>query len=181
MEKQVIWLFGLSGAGKTTISLELKKFFQQKNLPIVLLDGDEVRSTVNSDLGFSENDRKENIRRAAEIAKLLVNQNMFVIAAFITPTRAMREIVRKILQNQVELFFIDTSIEECIRRDVKGLYKKAQYNQISNFTGISDIFERPTNEYTRAIKTHQRTPSECANEILEYLISKNKVSDIDNL
>ncbi|MCX7729086.1 MAG: adenylyl-sulfate kinase [Bacteroidia bacterium] len=174
MKPKVIWLFGLSGAGKSTIAHELKKYFDNKNLTAIILDGDDVRNSVNNDLGFSEKDRKENIRRSAEMAKLLVSQNMWVIAAFITPKKEMRDSVKDILQNHVEIMFIDTPIEECIKRDVKGLYKAAMQNQIKNFTGISDSFEWPDNENVYIVHTTNKTPCDCVNEILKHLNLETK-------
>lgn len=170
MQKKVIWLFGLSGAGKSTIAQSIHKKLNQQNTVHLLLDGDEVRNTVNKDLGFSDQDRTENIRRAAEIAKLVSNQNIICICSFITPLLSLRNLVRDILKDDVELFFIDTPIEECIKRDVKGLYKKARNNEINNFTGISGKFEYPLlEESVISISTLGRNPDECAVEILNQL------------
>lgn len=170
MQSKVIWLFGLSGAGKSTIAQQLVKHLKSNHYPIVLLDGDEVRSSVNKDLGFSDEDRMENIRRSAEFAKLLIGQNMFVIAAFITPRKIMRDLVKQVLNDKVILFFIDTPLEECIKRDVKSLYKKATGNEIKDFTGIQSVFEIPENENVITISTLTKTPEECANEILEWIV-----------
>ncbi len=168
MTKKVIWLFGLSGAGKSTIATEMSRLLQQQNILHVRLDGDEIRSTLNSDLGFSEADRRENIRRAAEMAKILVQQNVLCICSFITPTRELRDKVRSVLQDNVVLILIDTAIEECARRDVKGLYKKAFNNEIPNFTGISAKFEYPDEEQDVVrIPTLNKTAEECAKSILE--------------
>ncbi|MEW6772580.1 MAG: adenylyl-sulfate kinase [Bacteroidota bacterium] len=172
MQSKVIWLFGLSGAGKSTIAQQLVKHLKSNHYPIVLLDGDEVRSSVNKDLGFSDEDRMENIRRSAEFAKLLIGQNMFVIAAFITPRKIMRDLVKQVLNDKVILFFIDTPLEECIKRDVKSLYKKATGNEIKDFTGIQSVFEIPENENVITISTINKSPEECANEILNYLTLK---------
>ncbi|GAB4454885.1 MAG: adenylyl-sulfate kinase [Bacteroidia bacterium] len=167
MQKRVIWLFGLSSAGKSTISQQLIKHFNNNHRPVVLLDGDEVRNSVNKDLGFSDNDRMENIRRSAEFARLLIGQNVSVIAAFITPRKSMRELVKQILGDDVLMVYINTPLEECIKRDVKGLYKKAAGNEIKDFTGIQSVFETPENENVITISTTNKTPEECANEILK--------------
>ncbi|GIV26618.1 MAG: adenylyl-sulfate kinase [Bacteroidia bacterium] len=173
MLKKVIWLFGLSGAGKSTIAQHISQLLSQKNITYVLLDGDEIRNTVNSDLGFSTDDRRENIRRSSEMAKLLSQQGIKCICSFITPTKELRDIVRKRLGNNVILFFIDTPIEECIKRDVKGLYKKAINQEVKNFTGISAAFEQPENENDVVrITTTGKTPDECAKEILDYILNK---------
>lgn len=170
MQKKVIWLFGLSGAGKSTIAQSINKMLKQQNIVHLLLDGDELRMGVNKDLGFSDQDRTENIRRAAEIAKIISSQNVVCVCSFITPLLSLRDLVRDILKNDAELFFIDTPIEECIKRDVKGLYKKAQNNEINNFTGISGKFEFPSSEErVISISTIGKSPEECAVEILNKL------------
>lgn len=170
MRKKAIWLFGLSGAGKSTIANILIKKLSEKNIPCVLLDGDELRDTVNKDLGYSDADRQENIRRAAEFAKLLCHQNIKCICAFITPFKSLRTLVKSILKEDVILFWIDAPIEECIKRDVKGLYKKALNNEIENFTGISSNFEYPVEEEgVWHINTSNKSAEECAHEILSIL------------
>lgn len=170
MQKKVLWLFGLSGAGKTSIALELKKFFDDKRMPAVILDGDVIRNKVNKDLGFSTQDRKENIRRSAEISNIITEQDVWVVAAFITPKKDMRELIQMILKDKVQLFFIDTDIEECIKRDVKGLYAKAIKHEIENFTGIQDSFEPPNDELNIIkIKTAGKSARDCAIEILNIL------------
>ncbi|HPQ09532.1 MAG TPA: adenylyl-sulfate kinase [Bacteroidia bacterium] len=174
-QKKVIWLFGLSGAGKTTIAKSLSKIFIQKNIQHLILDGDEIRNTVNKDLGFSNEDRKENIRRSAEFAKLVSQQDINCICAFITPLKMLRDIVRTTLSENVMIFYIDTPLEECAKRDVKGFYKKALNNEIPDFTGITANFEFPENEPdVIKISTANRTPDDCANEIFSF-IEKNKL------
>jgi len=179
-QKKVIWLFGLSGAGKTTIAKSLSKIFTQKNIQHLILDGDELRKTVNKDLGFSNEDRKENIRRSAEFAKLVSQQGIMCICAFITPMRMMRDLVKNILSENVMIFFIDTPLEECLKRDVKGLYKKALNNEIPDFTGITANFEFPENEPdVIKISTANKTPDDCAYEIFSYIerikLDKSKI------
>ncbi|MCZ2474604.1 adenylyl-sulfate kinase [Aquirufa ecclesiirivi] len=138
-----IWLLGLSGAGKSSISLELKKMFISKGLKCLVLDGDILRKGINSNLGFSEADRFENIRRAAEIAKLFLEEGYWVIVAMITPMEDMRTNSRQILQDQYVEVFIDTPIEVCMERDPKGLYQQVKEKQIKHFTGIDSPFEIP--------------------------------------
>ncbi len=173
MQKKVLWLFGLSGAGKTSIATAISKKISSQQFPHFILDGDELRETVNQDLGYSEEDRKENIRRAAEFAKLVVQQNMICISSFITPLKILRNLVKMTLNDNIILFFIDTPLEECIKRDVKGLYQKAQDQQISNFTGVSAKFEYPDeNENVIRISTLNKTSATCADEILAYFFNQ---------
>ena len=139
----VIWLFGLSGAGKTTISSLLKEKLEGDGFFTVALDGDVLREGLNKDLSFSEQDRRENIRRAAEFAKVLVKNNIITICSFITPLQENRASAAGIIGENYFEVFIQCPLSECIKRDVKGLYKKAKANQITNFTGISANFETP--------------------------------------
>lgn len=177
MKKKVIWLFGLSGAGKTTIAKCISKKLTEQNIIHILLDGDELRSTVNKDLGYSEHDRAENIRRSAELANLISQQGILCICSFITPLKVLRDSVKNILKKDVKLFYIDTPLEECIRRDVKGLYKEAKDNKIKDFTGISAKFEFPDNEDDIVkISTINKTPEECAEKILEHVFKNLEYS-----
>lgn len=143
-ECRVIWFTGLSGAGKTTLVTEYQKYLISKNINSRILDGDELRKGLNSGLGFTDNDRKENIRRAAEVAKLFSESNFIVLCSFITPKNDMRDLARSIVgdKNYFEIF-VECSLEECERRDVKGLYKKVRDAKITDFTGISSDFEIP--------------------------------------
>lgn len=170
MQKKVIWLFGLSGTGKSTIARSIITQLKSKKFNCLHLDGDELRTTINKDLGYTDKDRKENIRRAAELSKLLSTQNFICVCSFITPFKELRSLVRDVLSDSVELFFINTPIEECIKRDVKGLYKKAKNNEIPNFTGISANFEYPDeSENVIKINTLNKTPDECAAEVLKKI------------
>jgi bifunctional enzyme CysN/CysC len=140
----VIWLTGLSGSGKSTIAnaLELKLAAFGKHT--MLLDGDNIRHGLNKDLGFTDADRVENIRRIGEVAKLMIDAGLIVITAFISPYRAERDMVRQLLpEGDFIEVYLNTSLEECERRDVKGLYKKARLGQLPNFTGISAPYEPP--------------------------------------
>ena len=140
----LIWFTGLSGSGKSTIANALDQMLFQNNFNTALLDGDSIRLGINADLGFFEADRVENIRRIAHIAKLMMDSGLIVLAAFVSPFRKDRQLVKDVVgaQNFVEIF-VDTSLETCEKRDVKGLYKKARAGEISNFTGIQQPYEAP--------------------------------------
>ena len=145
-EPKVIWFTGLSGSGKTTIARSLEKKLLSKNLAVKVLDGDEIRSGINKDLGFSIKDRKENIRRVAEVAKILKESGITVLVSFISPTIEIREMAKKIISKDdfIEVF-VDTPLDICIKRDPKGLYKKAINGEIKDFTGIDSPYEAPEN------------------------------------
>jgi adenylylsulfate kinase len=166
---KVVWLCGLSGSGKSTIALLTKSHFENFGVLSTILDGDNLRSGINNNLSFSENDRIENIRRAAEVAKLFQENNVLTLCSFITPTEEIRNKVRAIIgqENLIEVY-ISTSISECEKRDVKGLYKKARLGEIQNFTGIDSPFERPSH-IDLEIQTEGKTPHDCAVELIEYL------------
>ncbi len=168
----VIWFTGLSGSGKSTIANELEKLFHNDGFHTYILDGDNLRLGLNKDLTFSQEDRTENLRRVAEVAKLMTDAGIITIAAFITPLESDRKIVREIigLENFYDVF-VDTSLEECIKRDVKGLYKKALAGEISNFTGVSAPFERPMNCQLH-IETENYTPEKAAIKIYDSIRHK---------
>ncbi|MDP4684927.1 MAG: adenylyl-sulfate kinase [Crocinitomicaceae bacterium] len=142
----VVWLTGLSGSGKSTIADHLEQHLFKKGIHTANLDGDMLRTGLNKDLGFSEEDRSENIRRIAEISKILSDNGLVVIAAFVSPFSKDRNLVKKTVgeENFIEIF-VQTSIEECERRDVKGLYSKARKGDLKNFTGIDSPYENPIN------------------------------------
>lgn len=142
----VIWFTGLSGAGKTTLAANLEKELFFRRFFCQVLDGDNIRAGINSNLGFSEADRLENIRRIAEVSKLLINAGVITICSFISPTNEIRNLARKIIgsKNFIEVY-LSTPLEVCESRDVKGLYKKARAGEIQNFTGISSPFDIPVN------------------------------------
>ena len=163
---KVIWFTGLSGSGKTTIASLLEKRLFELNYFCQILDGDNVRSGINRNLRFTEEDRMENIRRIAEVSKLFMNCGIILICAFISPTNEMREMARQIIGEDDFLeVFIDTPLEICEQRDPKGLYKKARAGEIKNFTGISAPFETPV----RPFLTVDNTKPEIDNTIREML------------
>lgn len=170
-----IWFTGFSGAGKSTLANGVENRLFQNGIHTYVLDGDNVRKGLNKDLEFSDKDREENIRRVGEVSKLFVDAGIVVIAAFISPFKKDREEVRKIIQPDhfIEIF-VDTSIQECERRDTKGLYKKARKGEISNFPGISSDFEKPINPEI-IVKTEDQT----IDESVDYIIKKlNEIVDL---
>ena len=144
MSAPVIWLTGIPGSGKTTLALELQKFYQQKNLPLEILDGDEIRKTLSKDLGFSPEDRKEHNRRVIFVAQILAKNGVTTIVPIISPYRETRTNARKEIPNFVEVW-VKASVEECKKRDPKGLYKKALAGEIKNLTGLQAPYEEPEN------------------------------------
>jgi len=169
----IIWLTGLSGSGKSTIAIALEKLLFSKKYQVMILDGDIVRFGLNSDLGFSPDDRQENIRRIGEAAKLLMEAGIITICAFISPYNRDRQKVRQIVpEGDFIETFIDCSLAECERRDPKGLYKKARSGLIKNFTGIDDPFEIPERPEI-SLNTEKLSVEKSANKILEYLSEHN--------
>lgn len=164
----VLWFTGLSGSGKSTVASMLEKRLYNMGKLTYLLDGDNVRHGLNSDLGFSEEDRIENIRRIAELSKLFVDAGIITITTFISPFRNDRERVRELLGDDFTEIFIDCPLEICEKRDPKGIYKKARLGEIKNFTGIDSPYEEPVNpEIT--VSTHLNTIDECVDSIISYL------------
>ena len=164
-----LWFEGLSGSGKSTLINHLDQYLVKNNFHTYVLDGDNLRLGLNSDLGFSENDRDENLRRAAEVSSLMVDAGLFVLAGFITPNEAQRKLIRSKFKNdQFIEIFISTPLDICEKRDIKGLYKKARDGKIDNFTGISSPFEYPQNA-DLTIDTSNKTISECLSTIISFL------------
>ncbi len=163
-----LWFTGLSGSGKSTIANAVERKLFAAGLKSMLLDGDNIRYGLNSDLGFSQKDRSENIRRIAEVSKLMNDAGLIVLTSFISPYIDMRRRAREIIGDGFIEVFIDTPLEVCEERDPKNLYKSARAGKIKNFTGISSEYECPKNAEL-VIKTCDRTADECADEIIEYL------------
>ncbi len=167
---RLLWFTGLSGSGKSTIANLVEKKLHALGKHSFLLDGDNVRHGLNKDLGFSDADRVENIRRVGEVAKLMCDAGLIVLTAFISPFRAERELVRRMLpEGEFFEIFVDTPLEEAERRDVKGLYKKARAGEIANFTGISSPYEAPMNPEIR-IDTQAMTPEAAADLVVEHIL-----------
>jgi bifunctional enzyme CysN/CysC len=165
----ILWFTGLSGAGKSTIANRLEQKLLAIGVHAMLLDGDNIRHGLNRDLGFTDTDRVENIRRVGEVAKLMGDAGLIVVCAFISPFRADRQMAREIAGSHVFVeVFIDTPISECIRRDPKGLYAKAQAGAIPNFTGIDSAYEPPENPEIR-LETIDADPDALADRILTEL------------
>ncbi len=141
----VIWMYGISGSGKSTLAVSLERHFHEQGRLTQVLDGDNIRHGINRDLGFSLEDRQENIRRIAEIAKLSRNLGVITIASFITPTNALRAIARDMIGENLIQVYIKASYEACEERDVKGLYAKAKRGEVKQFTGKDSLFEEPDN------------------------------------
>lgn len=167
---KVIWMTGLSGSGKSTIAIALEKELVQKGFLTQVLDGDNIRTGINNNLGFSDADRTENIRRIAEVSKLFVNCGVITINCFVSPTHAIRNAAKQIIgEDDFVEVFIDTPLEICEQRDVKGLYKKARAGEIKDFTGINAPFEAPENAAI-IVKTANKTIEESVNTILEQIL-----------
>jgi adenylylsulfate kinase len=167
-KSKIVWFTGLSGSGKTTLAIALERSLFDKGFLTQILDGDNIRTGINNNLGFSPGDRIENIRRIAEIGKLFLGCGIICICAFVSPTRETRKIVRDIAgeENFIEIF-VSTPLEVCETRDVKGLYAKARSGEVKEFTGISAPFEIPQNA-AMVIDTSDKTLNEC----LELLLIK---------
>lgn len=165
----VLWLYGLSGAGKTTMAKGLQLHFRNAGIPVVILDGDELREGLNKSLGFTQEDRRENIRRTAEIASVLSKQGILVITAMITPLEEHRQLAREIIgSNRFLDVFVDSPFEVCEHRDVKGLYAKARKKEISSFTGIGSSFDPPVDPFLR-LTTHELTREECLEKLIHVV------------
>ena len=175
---KVIWFTGLSGSGKTTIAKGLERALMHEGHLTKLLDGDNIRAGINNNLGFSVEDRAENIRRISEVSKLFLDGGIIVIACFVSPTNEMREMAKSIIgKDDFILVHVNTSLEECERRDVKGLYKKARAGEIKEFTGISSPFEEPIDPNV-VLSTEGRSIEDTIAELLgtikEYLLLPSK-------
>lgn len=171
----MVWFTGLSGSGKSTIAIALERELHKRSLLCRILDGDNIRSGINNNLGFSAEDRVENIRRIAEVSKLFIDTGVITIAAFISPNNELREMASTIIgkDNFLEIY-VNTPIEECERRDVKGLYAKARKGEIKDFTGVSAPFEAPEHP-ALSLDTSVLSLEESVNKLLELILPKVKV------
>ena len=169
---KVIWFTGLSGSGKTTLAANLEKELFFKRFFCQVLDGDNIRTGINNNLGFSAEDRIENIRRIAEVSKLLINTGMITICSFISPTNEIRELARNIIgENDFIEIFLNPPLEVCEQRDTKGLYKKARAGIIKEFTGISAPFEAPEHPDLE-IDTSKFSIKDCVDMIFDVIIDR---------
>ena len=162
-----LWMTGLSGAGKSTLANALEQELNKKGKHTYILDGDNLRHGLNSDLGFTETDRNENVRRAAETAKLMVDAGLIAIVGLISPFKKERDWARSLFKdNQFKEIFISTSLEACEHRDTKGLYEKARRGEVKDFTGIDSLYESPDNPDI-IIDTENKTVDDCVHMILQ--------------
>lgn len=165
-----LWLTGLSGSGKTTLALGLERELFSRGFLCQVLDGDNIRTGLNSNLGFSEEDRKENIRRIAELNKLFLQCGIITINCFVSPTREIRNMARNIIGNDDFMeIYVKASLATCEQRDVKGLYKKARAGKIPDFTGIHQPFEEPTTPQL-VVNTEKEDYTQCLNKLLNFVI-----------
>ena len=162
-----LWLTGLPCSGKTTLARRLAEILKDRGLKVVHLDGDDLRDNLNSDLGFSPHDRKENLRRAAHVSKLFNDHGNMVIASFVSPKEEYRAMVKEIIGN-IKLVFVKCRVEVCKKRDVKGMYAKAKNGDIKEFTGASAFFEEPLNADI-IVDTDRFSIEECVNKILNEM------------
>lgn len=170
-KSKVFWFTGLSGSGKSTLAKGVEKELYKRGFCVKVLDGDNVRSGICNNLDFSLAGRQENIRRIAEVAKLFTDTGIIVICSFVSPTTAIRNTAKEIIgENDFYEVFIDTPLEVCEQRDVKGLYKKARAGIIKDFTGISSPFEEPINPKL-TIKTKNKSIEDSTEEILQMLLT----------
>ena len=171
----LVFFTGLSGAGKSTIANGVEERLFQKNIRSYVLDGDNIRKGINKNLGFSPEDRSENNRRIGEISKLFIDAGVVVLAAFVAPYKKDREFIKQTVgyNNFIEVY-MGTSLKECERRDVKGLYKKARAGEIKHFTGIDSRYDVPDGAEI-LVNTEQNSIAECSTKILKYLEDKNYI------
>ena len=169
-----VWLTGLSGSGKTTIANFVSRQLHNGGVYTQVLDGDNIRLGINKNLSFSDQDRKENIRRIAEVAKLFVEAGVVTFCCFVSPTREMRKLAKNVIgENDFFEVFVSTNLETCETRDVKGLYKKARRGEIKDFTGVSSPFESPENP-DLVLNTEDKSINEIGNTLINVLNNKLK-------
>ncbi|MDB4295239.1 adenylyl-sulfate kinase [Akkermansiaceae bacterium] len=166
----VLWMYGLSGSGKSTIAAALERKLHEQGRFVVILDGDNFRHGLNSDLGFSDDDRRENVRRVSEVAKMFAAQGVITIVSVITPKRALRDQAREIIGDSFHEIFIKASYETCAQRDPKGLYAKVAAGEIKQFTGKDSGFEEPENP-DLTIDTEQASPDAASAQIMSEFLT----------
>ena len=164
----VVWLTGLPASGKTTIARELEKKLKERGLKVEVLDGDEVRRWLSPEAGFSREDRERHLKRVAYVSHLLARNGVAVIASFVSPYRSTRDFARKLIDDFVEVY-VKCSLETCIERDPKGLYRKALSGEIKDMTGIQDPYEEPLNPEV-IVDSERESPDECAKRIMAKLL-----------
>ena len=170
----VVWLTGLSASGKSTIAVEAEKQLANMGRSVYRLDGDNIRFGLNSDLGFSERDRFENIRRIAEVCALFQDAGLIVIASFISPLSSMRQIAREKAGNNFVEVYVKASVEVCAKRDPKGLYEKALKGDIENFTGVSAPYEEPENPEL-ILDTEKDSVKDCVKQLIEEILKRSQI------
>jgi len=177
-EPKLIWFTGLSGSGKSTLAIGLEQYLFESGFKVYLLDGDNIRKGINKDLGFSSADRTENIRRIAEVSKLMLDAGLIIISAFISPFRDDREMVKEIVgEERFTEVFVECPLEVCEKRDTKGLYKKARQGFIRDFTGIGSPYEIPEHP-NLVIHTHKERIDESLSKLINYVEAKLLVESI---
>ncbi|WP_130470563.1 adenylyl-sulfate kinase [Candidatus Magnetaquicoccus inordinatus] len=177
----LIWFTGLSGSGKSTMAVAMEAELQRRGLLTYVLDGDVVRRGLCSDLGFSLEDRTENIRRIGEVAKLMVDAGVIVLAAFISPLAKDRQRVREIMpEGSFFEVYCNSSLSVCEHRDVKGLYKKAREGKIAEFTGISSVYEEPSNP-EMILPTGTSTVASCVEQLMSAIMAKVAISAAEHV
>lgn len=170
-----VWFTGLSGSGKSTLANGLERELYARGIKTFSLDGDNIRKGLSSDLGFSESDRIENLRRIGEVAKLMCDAGLVVTAAFVSPFKKDRQLIRNLLGSDFFEIFVNTPLQVCEQRDVKGLYQKARSGEISNFTGVNSPFEIPKNPDFQ-VNTVNQSIDQLVNTILEVVLPKLSLS-----
>ena len=170
-----VWMTGLSGSGKSTIAKGLERYLHDLGFLTQMLDGDNVRAGINNNLGFSEEERTENVRRIAEVSKLFINCGVITLNCFVSPTIKMRELAKSIIgdENFIEIY-VNASLNDCEKRDVKGLYAKARAGEIKNFTGIDAPFEAPIDP-SLEINTSDLTIDASIQRVIDYILPKIKI------
>jgi len=175
----ILWFTGLSGAGKSTIARALNTKLRKRNVPAIVLDGDELRTGLNADLGYSEAERTENLRRIAHVANLFLQQGFVTIVATISPEQKHRDAARAIVGKRFTEILIDAPLEVCEARDPKGLYKRARHGDIPNFTGVAAPYDRPVNPDI-SLDTQALSVDECVQTIMDFL-ERHACHDITEL